>query len=57
MFIFVNLHPSVLFQCQMFVWINGCDVIEELISWGEKMILCQKSQAIGLQTSQQTFNH
>lgn len=40
----------------MFVLLNGCDVIEKLISWGKKMILRQKGQVIGLQTSQQTFN-
>lgn len=36
LFISVNLHLSVLFQRQMFVLLSGCDVIEELIIWGEK---------------------
>lgn len=36
MFIFVNLHLSVLFKRQMFVLLSGCDVIEELIIWGKK---------------------
>lgn len=52
LFIFVNLHLSVLFQRQMFVLLSGCDVIEELIIWGgvgtTTLILRQKSQAIGL---------
>lgn len=36
LFIFVNLHLSVLFKRQMFVLLSGCDVIEELIILGGK---------------------